>query len=695
MKRRDIVRSKTGCFTCRRRRKKCDERKPGCWNCERNRLQCEGYQTTRRWEPTSEEPKVQGQSSNRTTIPGRIPFSPMSNAGDNHSQGQTPSSSRSQSPDQTIPPDPLGFTDSDTFDNPRASVERRATRQHPLPSSTTIDWVGNSALESTSRLRSSDHVSAGFSHAGRYKPRAEAKTPEHNAAAPVDLFNASSHDREKRKRQPHSQLPSVSLPSIVEGVDSAIDKRLLHHFTQTVSRILVMVADAAINPFTQLNVPLALQDRGEWGLLDLILSLSASHLGRLLKGDGSPHTADDLAAVERAKWKHYSRAVTQHAKRLSSLMNSTTPGGGNDFREDQQIDYAMATTMLLCQWSTCEGGGESNWRIHLSANRDLVRRKFDRPPNAQLVCLGATSQTLLEWFYYHDAIATLTLPQQSCCIDLNTGVVEAFGMSAAATTIAAQFSSKPIQQVMWVGVNDGLLALICRTLSLRRSNPLANSQPDRCDVLSNNSANRSDSPVHSMYGTESQHAELTTSQLLEALSIESALEEWSYEYETPQQSLVGECYRLAAFLLLFYTVNPFSSSSNAKIHNCLDQFTSLLAELSPTDNAITCSLLPLFICGVSATNNTTRCVVRSKIRDYQIWTGFGHVSDVVDFLQEWWEEQDSIPSPTTSSAVSFAHPCSPDARSEQFRDGQLHTERRSWWAWQDFMTSRNRKLILI
>lgn len=33
-------RTKTGCLTCRRRRKKCDECKPGCGNCGRNGLAC-------------------------------------------------------------------------------------------------------------------------------------------------------------------------------------------------------------------------------------------------------------------------------------------------------------------------------------------------------------------------------------------------------------------------------------------------------------------------------------------------------------------------------------------------------------------------------------------------------------------------------------------------------------------------------
>ncbi|ODV91507.1 hypothetical protein CANCADRAFT_72 [Tortispora caseinolytica NRRL Y-17796] len=38
--RKPILRLKTGCFTCRRRKKKCDEVKPICKGCQRNKLEC-------------------------------------------------------------------------------------------------------------------------------------------------------------------------------------------------------------------------------------------------------------------------------------------------------------------------------------------------------------------------------------------------------------------------------------------------------------------------------------------------------------------------------------------------------------------------------------------------------------------------------------------------------------------------------
>ncbi|KAH0274287.1 hypothetical protein KCU91_g5370, partial [Aureobasidium melanogenum] len=42
-------RSKTGCKTCRRRKKKSDEARPGCQNCAKNNIICGGYEMRKPW----------------------------------------------------------------------------------------------------------------------------------------------------------------------------------------------------------------------------------------------------------------------------------------------------------------------------------------------------------------------------------------------------------------------------------------------------------------------------------------------------------------------------------------------------------------------------------------------------------------------------------------------------------------------
>lgn len=60
-------RSKTGCITCRKRKKKCDESKPGCMNCEKNSVLCEGYNERHIWK-SGKERAEQGRT-NRGPLP--------------------------------------------------------------------------------------------------------------------------------------------------------------------------------------------------------------------------------------------------------------------------------------------------------------------------------------------------------------------------------------------------------------------------------------------------------------------------------------------------------------------------------------------------------------------------------------------------------------------------------------------------
>lgn len=56
-------RTKTGCMTCRRRKKKCDETRPECNNCLRGGFVCSGYQQRGQWPKTEQkQPPIPLQS---------------------------------------------------------------------------------------------------------------------------------------------------------------------------------------------------------------------------------------------------------------------------------------------------------------------------------------------------------------------------------------------------------------------------------------------------------------------------------------------------------------------------------------------------------------------------------------------------------------------------------------------------------
>lgn len=68
------------CWTCKRRKVKCDERSSGCGNCEKMKIPCEGYGIKLQWinvsNPFLEKEKPGSSSSGRGRIRiGRIPIS--------------------------------------------------------------------------------------------------------------------------------------------------------------------------------------------------------------------------------------------------------------------------------------------------------------------------------------------------------------------------------------------------------------------------------------------------------------------------------------------------------------------------------------------------------------------------------------------------------------------------------------------
>ncbi|KAK2608580.1 hypothetical protein QQS21_002927 [Conoideocrella luteorostrata] len=92
-----IIRSRTGCFTCRRRKKKCNEEKPVCSGCKRNKLKCT-------W------PADLPQSNNRDKAPSTASKTTSSSAAAvpagsfKQDDAHSPGSPRSQQSQMVTPP---------------------------------------------------------------------------------------------------------------------------------------------------------------------------------------------------------------------------------------------------------------------------------------------------------------------------------------------------------------------------------------------------------------------------------------------------------------------------------------------------------------------------------------------------------------------------------------------------------------
>lgn len=640
------TRTKTGCLTCRQRKKKCDERKPTCRNCEHKNVPCGGYKLPMKWKAfvSGERPT----QISRHTQPSRKepPLAPHEELLHAHQPGS----------------------------------HVRGHRE-PIYSDMNHDDFPNPA---DSRSNNNSYDSCEISH------------DELNHLPSIsDVVPTTCIRRSNRLVSPLN----IRLPALVTGIESALDRRLLHHFTYVVSSILVVVPDVANNPFNRLVLPMALNDREHWGLLDLIMSFSASHLGRMLRISANNEYTEEIRDVEKAKWARYGYAINQHSKNLASLMDSFSHIQERcPVDNDTCVNYAITTTMLLCQWCTCEGGDQSPWRLHLNACRELVRIKL-KGIDESTCHLTDTSRLLLEWFYFHDTIATLTFPDRGCCIDLHKGTIEAFGASVPIDAFSNTISKGREDKLLWIGVNDGLLAIVSRILNLHSENITSREPTDTITDTARERSNSSILPqnrVHDHSGPDYVYtdqlgcevssfifgmssAAFKVDSFLDALAIEDALQSWNFQYKTSQESLVGESYRWAAFLLLHFTVYPMCSLYDAKVETTVRTLLYYLDSISSTDSALTCALLPLFICAVTLHRPMERQMVIDKVADYSRWSGLAHVEDVKKFLIAWWKQMDHQGTDIQSSGD----------------DSGFQNPGQSWWAWIDFMKSRKLQLILV
>ncbi|KAJ5095584.1 hypothetical protein NUU61_004940 [Penicillium alfredii] len=67
-------RSKTGCITCRRRKKKCDETKPACLNCQKNAVVCEGYPPKEIWKSGRQKLADAVRGHSLAAVPRNLPL---------------------------------------------------------------------------------------------------------------------------------------------------------------------------------------------------------------------------------------------------------------------------------------------------------------------------------------------------------------------------------------------------------------------------------------------------------------------------------------------------------------------------------------------------------------------------------------------------------------------------------------------
>ncbi|EKD13755.1 uncharacterized protein L3040_005630 [Drepanopeziza brunnea f. sp. 'multigermtubi'] len=198
MTKRQIRRTRTGCKTCRRRRKKCDEEHPFCQNCMKSTYRCEGYDVPTTFETGGTKRKVK-----RKPVPGSTSFEAQLMLYDTNSRA--------------------GY-DYDEFINYTSS----SSEEFPISDAQDL------------------HVYT--------------RQLDGNIEVTYDPFDPISYYEGIQPLENYQEfLPPPELPFPIRGINTPVRRRLYSHFTSILSPLLT-TCPGVTNPFNSIVIPLALSD---------------------------------------------------------------------------------------------------------------------------------------------------------------------------------------------------------------------------------------------------------------------------------------------------------------------------------------------------------------------------------------------------------------------------------------------------
>ncbi|PUU72698.1 fungal-specific transcription factor domain-domain-containing protein [Tuber borchii] len=238
---------------------------------------------------------------------------------------------------------------------------------------------------------------------------------------PEKTYWQSGRQRAEGECRSTLQLWFSELPCLIDGIETRIDRVLLDHFVRNVSRILTLFNDNT-NPFQEMLLPLALQNRG---LMHSLLCLSGSHL------------SNTDPTYSMAQHHHFGMAM-QFLRNDPVLTGQIAIAG----------DPTIATTLILCLNSICKGDTEGEYRPHLDAARHMLSSATSAEGRS-----NTFSNFLYEFFMYHDVINSVTTLDRRPILLMENYTLPAFIIQPEAGAL--------------LGVLDGLFGYLSKITLLR------------------------------------------------------------------------------------------------------------------------------------------------------------------------------------------------------------------------------------
>ncbi|CAG9983779.1 unnamed protein product [Clonostachys byssicola] len=409
--------SRTGCITCKRRRKKCDRAQPACNSCEKRGIQCEGYQqvfiTQSPWghrritEPRS---KAKGRPSTTASDPApretesepTRPFpsgkvSPQQEISWVHLVADPPTLSTSQGHSECGPyqlataETELLLADSN-FSN--ALVEREDPTDKNYSNNDTISVPTPEEQDAcTSPQEETLHL-----------PSLEEDSTGHLDSLFSCAEGSSSTDVEMRNAIIDATLLLPTLSAFPNVTDQ--DFYYLQYLDEQAATQLLNVDSGVFNPLRRLILPRALDCLG---VLYGVCAVAACHQAQ--RSDPETRIDQNIVAtrfyVKSVNWLQ--STVGRQAAHLDSQCSTWD-------------DASVITSLLLCKYEIIKGSS-AHWRDHLDGLELLIQKKGGIQ-NLEVEC----AQYVASFLRYHRMIADI------CHLDKATNGQENSGLDIMATS---------------------------------------------------------------------------------------------------------------------------------------------------------------------------------------------------------------------------------------------------------------------
>ncbi|PHH80106.1 hypothetical protein CDD80_2794 [Ophiocordyceps camponoti-rufipedis] len=610
-----IIRSRTGCFTCRRRKKKCNEEKPICSGCRRNRLEC-------RWPADSSS-----SSSSSSTTTTMTTSSPCSSTSSSSSASSTPSSEQ-QLRNKTMM---MGGA-------PRlvtvSEQQRHLYQQSYAPAQT-----HHHHRRQQQQLQQQHH------HRQQQMQNLEPFSvpelaPDRRRSEPAAAVLDDGEDRGSNERQQNQGI-IIDLPvSLLPAHGHGSYELLSYYLSRTANSMGNGSTD--VNPFIAKLVPMAFSNSL---VLQLLLAQSAAHRQQ---ASNEPPEAPGMEIAQQ----YYTESLR---------MFRTVVGDFVSGKEDHTLTLTVGS-LILCLTEVARGDVYGSILDHLSASRALLTMLLDRPD-----LTGDLVDFLVE-FYMHTVASSIiaTDPRGS----------QARGRSQPLPPLspAIEQTARALVARRYVGQLCGcwleLLLLIPQVFQLGQALlPAVGGNGCEAGVVeagavvgvgvgveagagagaANSESASSSSQQQSQSQSQQQQAPTADDIITFGFLQSQILAFYPPSTASLHSQLAGLVFKQGALLYLWSILGTTSSAStpNSALADLIDgavaEAASLLGQFPASARVNTSLCWPLAVVGCCTADKAVRAMLRERLQTMIETFGLGNMRETLALLEHVWRQPEMSP----------------------------------------------------